>query len=92
MIKETLDNCADLSYKEYCEYIVKRLDKVVREEKIEQKRQFELSKEILVLILENRKRILARVKTRSRNNEALKRICNNEKNKVQDIVEMAKGN
>ena len=89
-LEKILSNCVDLRHDEYCKDIVKAVSKAVKDSKVDKKGWLELSKDMLRPIIEERKRLLTKVKASEGKCKKLRRLCHDAKNTVRDTVKVVK--
>ena len=89
-LKCTVDDCVDLGCEECCKCAIKAVSKAAREANVEHNGWFELSKDILNPVLEERKRLLMKANSSPGNDETLRKLRRDAKNTVKDTVSVAK--
>jgi len=89
-LEKILSNYVDLRHDEYCKDIVKAVSKAVKDSKVDKKGWLELSKDMLRPIIEERKRLLTKVKASEGKCKKLRRLCHDAKNTVRDTVKVVK--
>lgn len=90
-LKNIVDNCIDLEYKEYCRYMVKATSTVVKEDKVENNSWYEHSKEILNPLIEERKKLLMKAKECEGRDEGLIQKCRDVRNSIKNTISIVKG-
>ena len=90
-IDNIISNCADLGCEQFNGCVVKDASKIVCESKVNHKGWFEDITDILIPILDERKRILMLAKSIQEMDESARRMCNDATNKIKDIMSFAKG-
>jgi len=90
-LNNIVDNCVDLSYEEFNNYIKDAANKVVREEVDDNRGWFEFSSDLLRPLIDRRNSLLARARVIHGCDEDLKQQCRDAKNDLKDAIAVAKG-
>ena len=91
MLSNMVDNCVDLSYQEFNNYIKDVANKVVCDDVEDKKGWFEFSSDILRPLIERRNCLLSRARASKGCDEVLKQQCRDAKSDLKDAVAVAKG-